>query len=128
MKSSTSKGNYWKLKTKKWFEKDGYYCELLEKTFRVFVKNKVIFVKRDILASDGVAVRNDQIIFWQCKLNKKNVAAAIREFKKIPFPKFVNLWVVVWTPGAREPEIIEVGGDQKLTSDLKTQTAANEER
>ena len=105
-----NKGNYYKYKTKKWLEKDGYVCEYLEKNQRLFIKDRVIFIKRDLFGADGLAMNDEQIIFWQCKLNKKNVALAIKEFNKFPFPSCpcLSRWIVIWKPRIRQPEIIEV--------------------
>ncbi len=112
-KRTMNKGTYYKTKTKKWFQKDGFHVEYLEKNQRIFVKGKVIFIKRDVFGADGLAMNTEKMIFWQCKLNKKNIAEAIKEFNKFPYPKAcpqkcIERWIVVWTPRAREPEIIEV--------------------
>ncbi len=103
-----NKGNYYKTKTKKWFEKEGYFSEYLEKNQRIFTKGKVIFIKRDTAGADGFAMNEDRIIFWQCKLNHGHIADAVKVFNQFPFPKCVERWIVVWVPRAREPEIIEV--------------------
>lgn len=104
----TSKGDYYKYRTKKWFQSKGYACEYLEKTQRIYAKGRVIFTKLDIFGADGLAMNGKEMIFWQCKLNKKNVAAGIKEFAKYPYPPNAERWVIVWQPRAREPEIIEV--------------------
>ena len=108
-RSTVKKGNYYRQKTKKWFQDEGYYAEYLEKHQRIFSKGKVIFINRDIAGSDGFAMKADppQLIFWQCKLRKVNIASALKEFAKFPFPHFVERWVVVWTPRQREPDIIK---------------------
>jgi len=103
-----TKGSYYKYKTKKWFTNDGYVCEYLEKNQRIYIKGRVIFIKRDLFGADGLAMNDKQIIFWQCKLNEKNISSAIKEFKKFPFPIFVDRWIVVWKPRVRQPEIIEI--------------------
>lgn len=104
-----NKGQYYKLKTKKWFEGKGYLCEYTEKLQRIITKEgKVIFVKKDIWGSDGMAMNGEEMIFWNSKYRKANVAKGLKEFSKYPFPSFVNLWLVIWEKGKREPEIIEV--------------------
>ena len=105
-----TKGNYYKYKSKKWLEEKGYKVEYLEKLQRIYDKknNKVIFVKVDLFASDILAISKDEIIFVQVKLNKKNIAEAIKEFNKYPFPNFATRWVLVWTPRVGEPEIVNV--------------------
>ena len=104
----TNKGNYYKLKTKKWFQDKGYFCDYLEKMQRIYTKGKVIFIKRDVAGADGLAMNGQEMIFWQCKLNKKNIAEAIKEFNKFPYPKCVERWIIVWKPRVKEPEIIVV--------------------
>lgn len=105
---ATNKGNYYKLKTKKWFIDKGYFCDYLEKAQRIFTKGKVIFIKRDVAGADGMAMNGKEIIFWQSKLTGHNIAQAIKEFHKFPYPEFVKRWVIVWTKGKGEPQIVEV--------------------
>lgn len=105
---SYKKGTYYRLKTKKWFKEKGYFCEYLEKTQRIYTKGKVIFIKRDIAGADGLAMNEKEIIFWQAKLNTANIASAIKEFHKFPYPDIVQRWIVVWTSRVREPQIVEV--------------------
>jgi len=106
-----NKGDYWKIKTKDWLQKKGYQVEYLEKLQRIYTKNKVIYIKKDIFASDLLAISKDEIIFVNSVLNKKNVASHIRGFMKYEFPYFVKRWVVIWTPRVKEPEIVEVTTD-----------------
>jgi len=109
-----NKGNYYKLKTKKWFKEKGYACEYLEKLQRIVVKDKkknkskVIFIKKDVWGADGVAMNGEEIIFWNSKLGDKNIAEGLKEFAKYPYPKNVRRWLVVWEVRKREPEIVEV--------------------
>lgn len=104
-----AKGNYYRLKTKKWFQDLGYYCEYLEKRQRIITKTgRVINIARDVAGADGIAMNLDQMIFWQCKLNKSNVAAAVKEFNKYPYPSSVDRWIIIWVPRAREPEVVPV--------------------
>lgn len=113
-KSAAQKGNYYKLKTKKWFELKGYECEYLEKLQRIFTKGKVIWIKRDLFGADILAMKKpDEMIFCQVKLGKSHVAEAYKEFAKHQFPDFVKLWIVVWEVRAKEPEIISVEVDNE---------------
>ena len=80
-----NKGQYYKLKTKKWFLAKGYMCEYLEKLQRIVTKDKkIIWVKRDIFSADGIAMKENELIFWNAKYGKKNVAKGIKEFLKYP--------------------------------------------
>ena len=106
-----SVGNYYKLRTKKWLESEGYQVGTLEKMFRIYDEKKkmALFVKRDQFASDLLAVSDKEVIFVQVKFNtaRGKTAEAIREFNKFSFPKFVSKWIVIWQKGASEPEIVE---------------------
>jgi len=125
-----NRGNYYKRKTKEFMEKEGYFCEYLEKLQRVYTtkkvkdkkgkeikKGKIIYIKKDIFASDILCLGNGNIIFIQVKSGKKdtgiNIKKAYEEFNKYPFPEYVKRWIVVWRERAREPEIIEVEGGEK---------------
>lgn len=110
MKSS---GTYYKVKTKTWFIDKGYESDYLEKLQRIYIKNKqgqerILFVKKDVLASDGFASNETEFILWNSKFNKANIAKGIKEFNQHKIPKFIKKWLVVWEKRAREPEIIEV--------------------
>lgn len=108
--STTAKGNYYKRKTKKWFQERGYWTEYLESRQRIFAQGKVFFLVRDIVGADGISMNGKHVVFWQCKLGTKNIAEAIKTFNKFPFPKCdeVQRWIIVWTMRVSEPEIIEV--------------------
>jgi hypothetical protein len=112
--STHSKGNYYKVKTRKYFEDLGYHVEYLEKFQRIYTPKGVLNIKRDLLASDGMAMNKERMIFWQSKLTKHNVADAITQFKKLPFPPTVECWIVVWTTRVKEPEIIQVREDDVI--------------
>ncbi len=105
------KGNYYKIKTKKWFEEKGYQCEYLEKLQRIFTKDKkVIFIKKDLFSSDGLAINENEIIFWNSKLNKKNISQGYKNYSELKIPKIpqIKKWLIVWEKYSKEPEIIEV--------------------
>lgn len=101
------KGNYYKYKTKKFFEKEGYICEYLERLQRIYKNGKVIYIKKDTFGADIIAMNENEICFIQSKLGKKNIDKGIKEFQKYPYPKFVRRILVVWEKKKREPEIIE---------------------
>lgn len=107
-KSNAQTGQYYKHKTKKWFLDKGYAAEYIEQLQRIFVKGRVILVKRDLFASDILAMNSSELIFAQVKFGKKNIAAAIKEFNKHTFPPFCQKWIIVWELRAREPEIVLV--------------------
>lgn len=108
-----NKGNYYKRRTKKWFDDEGYYTEYTEVIERRFdpLTNSLGYKKRDILEADGISLNGTEIIFWNSILGKSGISSHYKRFKKIPFPRdcdAIKVWIVVWTKGAREPEIVEV--------------------
>lgn len=107
--NKTRKGNYYRLKTKKWLEKEGFQVETLEKTMRIFADDKrVIFIKKDLWGADLIASNGSELIIVQNKTNRTDVSKGIRELKAAPWPGFVKKWVVIWPPKAKEPRIVEV--------------------
>lgn len=116
-----NKGNYYKHKTKKFLENQGFCCEYLEKLQRIYSKGQLIWVKHDLFASDLLAMDGKKIIFIQVKSGKRttgiNIKKAIENFDKYPFPDFVDRWIVIWYEREKEPEIIDLkeiqeGGDK----------------
>ena len=105
--SSTAKGNYYRKKTINFLEKQGYEVEILEKNQRLMKNGRVLFIRRDIWGSDLIAKNEDEIIFIQCKTNRGDIAKGIKELNRTHWPSFVKRWVVIWTPRAREPEVID---------------------
>ena len=114
MVSKIKKGNYYRLRTKKWFEDHGYCVEVLERRKGVFIKDKktgqgkIIFTATDIFGSDLLAMKETEIIFIQVKTHQGDVLKGLNEFLKYPFPSFVKRQVVRWELRAREPEIKEL--------------------
>jgi hypothetical protein len=109
------KGNYYKYRTKKWFLDQGWACELCEKMRRIVIidkatgRERVLFSKKDLFGADGISMNGEEIVFWNSKLNKSNVAAGIKEMLKYPFPKSVERWIIVWQVRAKNPTIVNVG-------------------
>lgn len=114
MKTKKNRGNYYKLRTRNWFRKKGYDCELSEKLYPIIDKDKITgetkligYRKSDIFGSDMIAMNGEEIIFANSKFGRQNITEGLKEFAKYPFPSCVKRWVVVWEFRAREPEIIE---------------------
>ena len=72
--NKSQKGNYYKLKTKKWYEKQDYAVESIEKSYRIYDRDndKIIFVKKDLWGGDLVA----------CKKVKGSQTIVCRDFMK----------------------------------------------
>ena len=106
--SSVQKGTYYKSRTKRWLEGQGYSVGTLEKMMCV---KKNIFIKKDQFASDLLAVGNGRVIFVQVKSGKtalSKVKEAIREFQKFDFPECADRWIVCWEERARKPVIVDI--------------------
>lgn len=117
MVSTTSRGNYYKKKTKEWFEKKGYTTQITEfMCGRLIAPGKVIYVKKDVFGSDGISMNGQEIIFWNSKHctkdDKNNIDTQIRsgkkDFQQYPFPTSVRRQLVMWEPKVKQPRVIEV--------------------
>ena|SRR3990167_453805 len=114
-KSKTAQGNYYKRKTKEWFEKRGYVCQITEFTYSIPIGRKTIWRKVDVFGSDMICMDGKEIIFINSKATDEFVENGIEksksvgkiEFAKYPFPPSTKKQVVVWMP-REEPEIFEV--------------------
>lgn len=112
MASNNSRGNYYKRKTKEWLEKRGYTVQLTEfTTTRPIGGGKVIWVKRDVFGSDGIAMNGEEIIFWNAKSITTGRLAiekseGKKEYRKYPFPPTVKRHLYIWEP-RKQPIIIE---------------------
>lgn len=106
MASTTSRGNYYKTKTKQYFlEKQGYTVQITEfMCGRVIGGGKIIHCKKDVFGSDGIAMNGtDIIIFWNSKHTLTGDIAVEKsrgkkEFEKYPFLLTVKKQLVIWQP------------------------------
>lgn len=106
--SKSSKGNYYKRKTADYLRKDGYTVEYLEKLQHIFSKGKVIYVKKDLLGADLVAVNETEFILANVISNRGDISRHIKRFKEYPNPPFIKRLLILWEARVREPELIEV--------------------
>ncbi len=110
MASNVSRGNYYKRRTKDYLEKLGYTVQLTEfLTTRPIGGGKVIYVKKDVFGSDGIAMNGNEIIFWNAKStitgDRANVKwSGKKDFSQFPFPTCVKRHLYIWEP--RKPPII----------------------
>jgi hypothetical protein len=114
MASASSRGNYYKNKTRDWYQERGYTVQLTEfLTVRPVGHGRVIYSKKDVFGSDGIAMNGDEIIFWNSKAasSPRQVidlrSKGKREFARFPFPKSVRLQLVIWEP-RKKPLIVGV--------------------
>lgn len=114
MASNAQKGAYYKTRTKRWLEVQGYTVVDLEIVRWVQRPGSDRFpVKRDQMGSDLLAVKADTELWIQVKGGKQAAGhgqflPAQREFAKFTFPHWSEQWVVAWPPRARQPRIIRV--------------------
>lgn len=107
--SNVARGAYYKARTRRWLEKQGYQVGDLEVVRWVGGPAKRFPVKRDQFGSDLLAVSGDRLVFCQCKGGKSatgNFPDAKRLFDSFTFPPGTAKWVVAWTPRAREPRVV----------------------
>lgn len=112
--STVSKGTYYKNKTRKWFQDNGYFVALTEYKAAIPIKGKTIWVTRDLMGSDGIAMKKEtnEFIFW----NSKGVSTADsrnthkskgkKDFSIFPFPDCVKRQVIIWEMRAKQPIIV----------------------
>jgi hypothetical protein len=107
-------GNYYKIKTRKFLEDEGWKVEYLEKMMRVITKDKrILFIKKDLLESDGYAYNDKQFVLWN-STTKEHVAEHLRRYEAMGLPPFIDCWVVVWKPRSQDPpEIVEASGNRE---------------
>ena len=107
------KDSYHKLKTKDWLKDKGYHVELMERQQRITVEDKktglykVVWIRKDILGADLIAVNDTETILVGSVLGSKNVARNLKKFKEYPSGG-LKRWLVVWRPRIKEPELVEV--------------------
>ncbi len=115
MASTVSRGNYYKRKTKEYYESLGYTVQITEFTCGLKLPGRMIYRKIDIFGSDGIAMNGKEIIFWNSKattedreqgVNKEKYKGRV-EFEKYPFPDCVKREVVIWLP-RQKPIIINI--------------------
>lgn len=106
-----AKGNYYKVKSKKFFENQGFKVEYLEKLQRIFnpKTKQTFFVKRDLFSSD-LLMRNNEVIIFANVTDKHNVSSHIKRFQEeiLPECEHIKQWVIYWNLRAKEPTIVEV--------------------
>jgi len=112
-----SRANYYRYRTKRWFQEKGYCCEYLETYRKIYDKErkKAFFIRRDLFAADGISMNRDRIIFWNSKfglpdVQETKINEGIEAFMKFPYPlcEHIERWLVLWKKRAREPEIIVI--------------------
>jgi hypothetical protein len=107
-RSASAVGQHYKARTKKWLEARGFHVAHLERLMVIHSKPGM-FVKRDQLGADLLAVSDHAVVFVQVKGGvtwRANLAAARTEFERYPLPPCAVQAIVGWSKGARQPEVI----------------------
>lgn len=131
-RSAVAKGSYYKARTKRWLEGEGYQVAFLERMMLLHIPEKLaddgtlreaarqLPIKRDQFGSDLLAVRRDAVVFVQVKLGRKDVWDALREFARYEWPDTpaVKRWVVCWEKGAKTPEVVDAAATPLRTGDV----------
>lgn len=118
MANASKRGNYYKIKAANWFKSKGYTVEYLERLQRIYTKGKVIFIKKDILGSDGIAINDSECILWNSILGKANIAVHVKAFKEYPQGGTIKRWLICWTPRISEPEIISIDEIKEVNDEI----------
>ncbi len=111
MASNSSRGNYYKVKSKEYYEALGYTTQITEfNCGQMIAPGRIIFKKKDVFGSDGISMNGKEIIFWNSKSsitgNISNVkSSGKKDFEKYPFPDCVKRQLIIWEP-RKKPVII----------------------
>lgn len=113
-RSAAATGQYYKGRSRRWLEGRGYVVALLERMHVIPRPGRPIFVKKDQLGCDLLAVNGEHVLFVQvkffgsrAKVYDLQVRAARQEFARFPCPPGARQEVHVWRRGGREPEVID---------------------
>lgn len=103
--SNVKTGNYYKKKTKEWYQDHGYTVDYCEHVQSIFTPKGMFYKKTDLFGADGIAMNGKEIIFWNSKATvqaKKGLIDMLKkgadEFAKYPFPPTVKRVLVMWEP------------------------------
>lgn len=115
MASTTSKGNYYKVKTKKYLESLGYEVQMTEfVSARPIGGGRMIWTKKDVFSADMIAMNGEEILFVNAKSTTRERVSGIskhsyqgrNEFAKHRFPPCVKRQLYVWIP-KEKPIVID---------------------
>jgi hypothetical protein len=105
MANKIQRGNYYRLKTKHFYEAEGYEVANAEVKKPMPIKGRLIWIATDIFASDLIAMNGKEILFIQVKTNRGDVSKAVAEFAKHKFPENIRKVVVCWPERASVPDV-----------------------
>ena len=79
--STTSRGNYYKRRTKEWYEKQGFVCQLSEFTCGIMAGRKTFYRKVDLFGSDLICMNGKEIVFTNSKATTEDREDGISKMK-----------------------------------------------
>ena len=110
MASNATRGAYYKARSKRWLQKEGFQVADMELVRTVFTPYGQIYTKRDQFSSDLMYLTKDIVVFVQVKGGMKPLSTlvkdAARSFAKHEFPEHSRQELHVWRPRARKPEVV----------------------
>lgn len=120
MISNAQKGAYYKARSRRWLEADGwtvFEMEVVRWVGRPGGGDRFP-IKRDQLASDLGAMRGNRLAFIQVKGGKAASGRGIfpdaqRAFAQFAFPPWTEQWILAWAPRSREPRCIFVKSETR---------------
>lgn len=102
MKSKRSQGAYYMNKTRKYYEKLGWKTEKLEVSIPFFIKGKILFSRKDLLASDIIIWKDKEVFLVQVKSTDGVRSGAIADVRlkaqkqfdecDIPILRLIVIW------------------------------------
>lgn len=87
--------------------------EICEFTYAVPIGGgRMIFKKKDILASDGIAYNKNEFILWNSKHTSTGQIyyekySGKKDYRNIVVPDFIKKQLIIWQPRKKQPDIIE---------------------
>lgn len=107
MSNKIAKGRRTLKKAIEYYQNKGYSVEKLEVNKMTFIKNRIIPIRTDILASD-LAVWNDrEFILCQVRSNPTDISKARHKFEELKLPSCVKK-VIILIENRKQPKIVEV--------------------
>jgi hypothetical protein len=109
-KGRRSSGRYYEGKTRDWLRKLGFdEVEITGKYRpRKIPGRGLMQIRKDLFGCDCVAVNRERMVWCQSKKGLENIRKAITLWKTFPWCRGVERWLVMWTSGVKEPDLIVV--------------------
>ena len=110
MASNASRGAYYKARSKKWIQKQGFQVADMEVLRTVWTPHGPVCTKRDTFGSDLMYMTKAVVVFVQVKGGMKPLSTlvkdAARTFGRYAFAEHCRQELHVWRPRAKQPEVV----------------------